>query len=133
MRVVWSAVVFLLAAGLVAGCGGAGTGEVSGTITYDGKPVEAGAIVFTPADGNGPTAGGEIKGGKYTAPKVPVGPAKVSISGARITGTKKMYDDPKSAVVQTSEELLPAKYNKASELRYDVTSGPQTKDFDLPR
>jgi hypothetical protein len=106
---------------------------VSGSIAYDGKPIEAGSIIFTPADGNGPTAGAEIKGGKYTATRVPVGPAKVEVRGARVTSSKKMYDDPNSPVVQTSAEMLPARYNKSSELRYDVTTGPQTKDFDLAK
>lgn len=47
----------------VAGCGSS-TGA-SGNVTYDGRPVERGAISFLPADGRGPTAGGEIRDGRY--------------------------------------------------------------------
>lgn len=118
---------------LALGCAGAGTGDVSGTVTYDGKPVEQGAIAFVPADGKGPTAGATITDGKYTASKVPVGTAKVSITGVKVTGKKKMYDDPQAPLVQTAAELLPAKYNEATELRYDVQRGAQTKDFDLAK
>ncbi|MCE9567240.1 MAG: hypothetical protein K8U57_35000 [Planctomycetes bacterium] len=126
---------FLAIAAFLVGCGGGtDSGDVSGTVVYDGKPIEEGSISFTPEDGNGPTAGGSIKSGKYTAPKVHLGTAKVSISGAKVTGSKKMYpDDPKSPVVITSTEMLPEKYNQKTELRYDVKSGAQTKDFDLSK
>lgn len=125
--------IFLLAATMIVGCGGSELSEVTGTITYDGKAIENGSIAFTPADGNGPTAGSAIKDGKYTAQKVPVGTAKVSIHGAKVTGKKMMYDDPKSQPVITSTEFLPAKYNTATELQYEVKPGHQTKDFDLAK
>lgn len=126
----------LLILGLLAGCGGGqATGDVSGTVSFDGKPVEMGSITFLPADGNGPSAGGSITDGKYAVAKVPVGAAKVKISGALVTGKKKMYDDASSPVVTTSTELLPAKYSdeKATELKFDVQKGPQTKDFALTK
>jgi hypothetical protein len=126
-----AAASFLLAVALVAGCGGGDqTGEVSGIVTYDGKPVESGGITFSPE--KGPTAGGVIKDGKYTA-TVAVGPAKVSITGSKIVGEKKAYNTPNSPVGTISAESLPAKYNKATQLRYDVQPGAQTKDFDLPK
>jgi hypothetical protein len=128
MRSLWVAAAVLMAAG----CGG-GAGEVSGTVTFDGKPIEQGSIKFTPEDGKGPTTGDAIKDGKYSVQKVPLGPAKVSISGVKATGKKKMYDDPKADYVQTAGELLPDKYNSATELKYDVQPGRQTKNFDLSK
>ena len=128
------AVLFLLAAiALSGGCGGSGAGEVSGTVTYDGKIVEQGTISFVPADGSGPTSGAAITDGKYSVQKVPVGKAKVTIEGVKSTGKKKMYDDPKAPLVQTSEDYIPAKYNKTTELLYEVKSGLQTKDFELAK
>ncbi|HEY1187285.1 MAG TPA: hypothetical protein VGE74_06485, partial [Gemmata sp.] len=41
--------------------------DVSGTVSYEGKPVEDGAVTFVPTDGKGQTAGGTIKDGHYTA------------------------------------------------------------------
>lgn len=134
MRAVRVAVGFLLAASLAAGCGGPKVGEVSGTVSYDGKPVEQGAIAFVPADGNGPTAGGAIADGKYTVRNVPVGTAKVSINADKGGEKKIVYDNPARPTVEAATgELLPDKYNKATELRYDVRPGAQTKDFDLPK
>jgi hypothetical protein len=117
---------------VLAGCGHSKVAEVSGTITYDGKPLQEGAIVFFPADGNGPTSGSVIQDGKYVAQKVWVGDAKIQITSPKDTGIKKkVYDTQDSPEVSITTELLPAKYNSASELKYTVTSGKQIKDFDL--
>src|SRR4051794_10007672 len=57
--------VLILAAGLAAGgCGPAGPqlGEVHGKVTYKGKPLSFGSVVFVPAAGlgkEGPTGGGQ--------------------------------------------------------------------------
>jgi hypothetical protein len=124
-----AAAVFFLAVALIAGCGNDQSAEVSGTVTYDGKPIEDGAITFIPD--NGPTAGGMIKDGKYTT-KVVVGSSKVKISSSKVVGSKALYGmgSPERPV---TAEALPAKYNSASELRYDVKTGSQTKDFDLAK
>ena len=130
------ATVCLLAIGLLAGCnGGSRLGEVSGTVTYDGKPLEHGSIAFVPLDGNGPSGGGAITDGKYKAEKVPVGATKVRIRGALITGKMEMSYDSNRPPPITSTELLPAKYSDANttELRYDVQPGSQTKDFELAK
>lgn len=131
MRVIGAVVLFLLATVLVVGCGGEDPfGELSGTVSYDGKPINDGAITFIPD--NGPTAGCVIKDGRYVA-KVALGPTKVKISGSNLVGHKKVYDTPDSPVMPVMAEVVPAKYNQATELRYDVQPGKQTKDFDLPK
>jgi hypothetical protein len=40
--------------------------RVSGTVTYNGKPLERGTINFAPADGKGRAAGGTITDGRYS-------------------------------------------------------------------
>lgn len=128
-----AAVAFAAAIALVVGCAGDADkfGEVSGTVTYDGKLVEEGAITFHPA--NGPTVGDAIKGGKYTAKKVPIGTSKVTIDAAKVIGKKKAYDSPDSPEVPITEPYIPAKYNQKSELSLDVKPGMQAKDFDLAK
>jgi hypothetical protein len=39
---------------------------VSGTVKYNGKPLERGTISFVPADGKGRAAGGTITDGRYS-------------------------------------------------------------------
>jgi len=53
---------------LLAGCGGERTYNISGTVTFQGKPVPAGQIVFEPdagAGNNGAPAFAKIKDGHY--------------------------------------------------------------------
>ncbi|HEX3147077.1 MAG TPA: hypothetical protein VHR66_03285 [Gemmataceae bacterium] len=115
---------------LVTGCDGSPFAEVSGTVTVDGTPVEAGAITFLPVDGKTPTAGGEIKGGKYNV-KVPVGQMKVSISVPMAIGKKKLYATPDSPEGTMYKESLPGRFNETTELTLDVKSGTNEKNWDL--
>ncbi len=131
MRAIGAAALFLLTTILVVGCGGEEQfGELSGSVSYDGTPIDDGAITFFPE--KGPTAGGIIKDGKYSA-KVSLGPAKVKISAGKVIGQKKVYNTPDSPVMPVKIEILPAKYNQATELQFDIPPGKQAKDFILPK
>ena len=123
----WAAVT--LAA---AGCGGT-TGAVSGTVTYDGTPVEKGSITFLALDGKGPTTGGNIVDGHFAVKDVPVGPSKVVITGTQVIGEVPRYNTPNSPTKKKVKQFLPEKYSdlEKSELRYDVPSGSVEKNFEL--
>jgi hypothetical protein len=57
-----------LLAALLAGCGGERVHHLSGTVTFQGKPVPAGHIVFEPSAGSengGSPAFAKIKDGRY--------------------------------------------------------------------
>lgn len=63
--------------------------DVAGTVTFDGKPVAAGVILFTPdaaKNNRGPTGFAKIKDGKYDTRQdgkgTVGGPHTVAISGA---------------------------------------------------
>ena len=127
-RPAWAGGV-LLALLALAGCG-ARESRVSGSVTLNGQPVETGAITFVPVDGKTPTAGGEIKDGRYSV-KVPVGTMKVSISAPKVVGKKKIYPTPQSPEMPITKEALPARYNDQTELRLDVKPGANQKDWDL--
>ena len=136
MRGLRCAGVFVAVAALVAGCAGeAAWGDVSGTVTYDGTPVEDGAISFIPIDGKGQGGGGTIKDGKYTATKVSVANMKVQLSGTKVVGKKKVYDTPDSPVMSLTAEVLPPKYSDrdTTELTFEVVPGPSTKNWELKK
>jgi hypothetical protein len=123
----------ILAVGLwaAAGCStGPPVAELSGTVSVDGQPPARGAITFIPIDGKGQTAGCEIKDGKYAA-KLGVGTFKVEIRVPKVVGRKKLYDTPDSPIQDLLEEVLPARYNSASELKIEVNAGKNEKDWDL--
>jgi hypothetical protein len=123
---------FVLCALLITGCDASKFAEVSGKVTVDGKPVDAGSITFLPLDGMTPTAGGEIKDGKYSV-KVPIGQMKVTISVPKAIGKKKLYATPDSPEGTLYAEALPLRYNEKSELTFEVKSGSNDKDWELTK
>jgi hypothetical protein len=120
MRGLRCAALFVAVAALVAGCGGGDAwGDVSGTVSYDGTPVEDGAISFI---------------GKYAA-KVSVGNMKVQVSGSKVVSKKKVYNTPDSPVMPVTAEVLPPRYSdrEKTELTFEVAPGPSTKNWDLKK
>jgi hypothetical protein len=76
--------LLLLAFGLFAcvvltGCGKS-SGDVTGTVHYQGKPLKGGSVTFAPADGQGPSFTTLInEDGTYTVEKVLAGEYKVCV------------------------------------------------------
>jgi len=118
----------------LAGCdAGKPMAEVSGRITYDGKPVEKGAITFFPLDGKASTAGTIIVDGGYKA-LVPFGEMKVTISSPKIIGRRKLYaNNPNSPEMDIPAEALPLRYNERSELKMTIGERVINRDFELTK
>ena len=117
--------------GLATGCGPESkVALISGSVNIDGKPVDKGSIAFAPLDGKGPSGGGEIVGGKYKCDAA-LGECKVEIRVPKSVGQKKLYDTPESPMQEIFEEVLPQKYNEATELRVQVQKGKNEKNWDL--
>jgi len=133
MRAAWkgAAVTLLLA---LTGCGRDGPARevVTGKVTYKNQPVAKGSIRFLIADR--PSAAGEIENGTYRIDHhggVPVGSGKVEIEGFEDTG-KVVFTGPTGQKVHEAKQVLPAKFNTASQLKVEVTAGgPNEKNFDL--
>ncbi|AMV29247.1 hypothetical protein VT84_32935 [Gemmata sp. SH-PL17] len=132
----WAGGVAVLAgAAALVGCSGEpDLVEVTGAVSFDGAPIEDGAIRFYPTDGKNP-AGGTIKDGKYTATKVPVGTSKVVISGAKVVNKKKIYNTPNSPEMPVTAELLPDKYSKPDKttLTFEAKRGTNEKNWELTK
>jgi hypothetical protein len=76
--------ILLLCLGLT-GCGGIKYGEVTGTVTYKGKPLPGGTIHFWPQGPGAPAAANLHEDGTYTA-TVPVGDVTVTIETESLAG-----------------------------------------------
>ena len=124
---------------LFAGCGGRGQGNISGKVTYKGKPVCSGTVVIcTP---NAPAVAAEIKeDGTYKCLNVLVGEAKVGVvspndaAEARETASQKpgiAYEGPKFDAKKWFP--IPAKYAtyQGSPLSTSVKDGENTFDINL--
>jgi hypothetical protein len=130
----------LIATAMVSGCGresGPPRVRVAGTVTYQGKPVENGQISFRPIDGTvNPVSGADIVGGKYeviAGGGVAVGAHRIEIVASRPVPLPagKSADD-YSELGVPMEPYIPAKYNRESELKVEVTlDGPKEFSFDL--
>jgi hypothetical protein len=137
-------IAILLTALALTGCGG--TADLSGKVTYQGKPVVYGSVVVIGSDGV--PKSGEIKpDGTYRVNGVKVGSAKVAVSSPRPPGSdppKKVRergddgDKPPPEVTPAPPEVIknwfpiPNKYGDPakSELTVDVQSG-KPLDIDL--
>ena len=126
MRLCLKLCVLSLTLAVLHGCGGSDEIEkfqVTGTVTYQGKPIEKGSITFDPADNQGISAMGGIENGQYTA-EVPPGEKIIRISAVRVTDEKDEYGE---AITET---YIPAKWNQDSQLKKTVKPGEENK-FDL--
>ena len=139
------AVVAMLGVSLVAGCGGdtLPMGQVTGRVTYQGRPVTGGVIVFVPQRGPQATAVLDDKG-RYdliTAGKgdgAPLGPQSVYFTplfedNPLADYTAQDYASGKLPPKRESLLKLPDTYlsTRTSGLTAEVKSGPNTVDFDL--
>jgi hypothetical protein len=131
--------VLVFAAGLAAGCSGSDDlprEVVSGTVTLDGQPLDDGVIQFTPAGGSGQVSGGtQIQGGKYSISRdqglVP-GSYNVAINAATKSERTKPAQVGAGKAAELPKELIPAKYNSATELKAEVKKGgPNAFTFTL--
>ena len=109
---------------LLSGCGGSdGRQSIEGTVTLDGKPMEKGQVNFMPLPGTqGPTAGSEIKDGKFTIAAKGgtfAGKFRVEITASRPSG-KKVPDQFSGEMVDAYEQFIPERYNRQSELEAEV-------------
>jgi hypothetical protein len=128
---------------LAAGCG-AGTGNVSGKVTYNnGTPLPGGTICFFGPGGKVTRA--KIQGnGTYAATDVPVGPVKVAVAPAtpprRRLGKSRSPFAKEGGAEEAAEESPSKKYVKVpkkylnpdtSELKLTVVPGDQPFDVDV--
>lgn len=134
--------------GIAGGCSNESSmGNVQGTVTYDGKPLKHGAIIFE-VDGNRP-AYGQIEEGQivnvstFTANDgVPVGEAKVAVNSVSEPGSGNgsgpsgPSDRPgETGGIVAGKNQLPLRYaNPAtSGLTATITAGENDLSFDLAK
>ena len=133
----WACLVALCA--LLTACGGADyEGDqrfpLSGTASYDGKPIDLGAITLVPNGGGAKSpSGGVIQDGKYMIAE-PMGPNagsyRVEIQWLKLTG-KQLLDSTTGEMYGERKQALPVKFNTKSELTIEVPAAANKADFDL--
>jgi hypothetical protein len=125
----------LLAAAAAAGCGENKTGNLSGTVTFQGKPMPGGYIFFTNVASDGRViaqkSGGISENGTYSVAKVPIGDVKITLQEP--TGDLPANLPSKGGMPQRAPPpvTLPPKYTSVeqTDLKYTVTPGDQKFDI----
>lgn len=127
------------------GCGGPSDqpqlGQVTGTITFNGKPLSGVAVVFQPVSGR-PARGMTDSEGKYELNYIrqtkgtKVGLNRVEIApsedgeGEESESTDEQ-SQPTGKKSKSGKPAIPARYNAQSELKVEVKAGENTFDFKL--
>ncbi len=116
----------LLCCLILMGCGGAPDGMivVSGTVTWNGEPLEDGYVSFVPDPSRSPQAG-EINNGEFEFNAYP-GENTVRIFSERKAGYVEAMNQ------YRYEQFIPLKYNDQSELTENVSAdGDNVFEFAL--
>lgn len=140
---------------VLAGCGDSlNTGEVTGTVTLDGEPLDNAIVTFSPEAG-GPSAIGRTDAqGNYELyrrgdPGAMVGTHKVRVTSVQEADAEEVPEEaeassdsdaymqqamgtrPSAYNMAASQEKIPAKYNQDTTLVETVESGDNVINFDL--
>jgi hypothetical protein len=131
------------AAALFSGCGSGGPERaiVSGTVTYNGKPVPKATIRFVPVQTSSVrVTGAWVTDGAYKVDGdggVPVGIYKIEIEAYSNVETPNPSRSGKTSSLHAAEEglrqYIPAKYNAKTQLEITIQPGSRsvTKNFEL--
>ncbi len=111
---------------LLNGCGSVDEGpakyQVSGVISFDGKPVEEGQILFIPEADNSQRQAGVIKNGSYSC-ECTTGKKKVEITAYRFDESKQEPDPAEPGkTVPARVQYIPKKYNQKTTLTAAVSA-----------
>ncbi|VTR93238.1 Uncharacterized protein OS=Blastopirellula marina DSM 3645 GN=DSM3645_29326 PE=4 SV=1 [Gemmata massiliana] len=119
------------------GCGGAQTGDVTGRVTYQGKRLAFGSVVFMArGEKSEPVVCAIGPDGTYTAKGVPVGEVQVGVASPDPRTPLELRGDQKPLPLAADPKLwfpIPTQYSYplTSGLSRTVTAGPNTHDIEL--
>ena len=113
-----------------------GRGDVSGRVTFQGKPLVFGTVLFAASDGNSFQANID-KDGRYTVRGLRVGDARVAVNSPNPKGITLVYKDPKKKPAPYPDApgwfAIPNRYETVatSGLTYTIKGGENTIDIEL--
>lgn len=131
------AVVAAFVLALLSGCNGVKTGDVSGKVTYKGKPLAFGSVIFlNQAAATEPVVGTISPDGTYTVHNVVAGEAQVGVVSPDPNRPMELRGDQKPLPPAASPKLwfpIPERYSYpvTSGLSYSVSPGPNAFDINL--
>ncbi|WP_425617332.1 hypothetical protein NA78x_001006 [Anatilimnocola sp. NA78] len=116
-----------LVAALMLGLSGCSDPTVSGSVTFDGQPLQEGYIAFVP-ELSGQGGGSNIVNGNYTI-KAPAGKYKVEVTASKLTPLPPGQTGMDGAR-EEMKQFIPDRYNTKTELKAEVPASGKV-DFQL--
>lgn len=115
--------ILALGCTVLAGCGSSARVTATGMVTFDGQPVQTGAIVFQPLDRTAAPQGSPINAGRYALECAP-GRHRVQIRGTRpVDESQVPRTMPRLGSAAVREDYIPAASNTESTLEVEVVAG----------
>ena len=116
----------------VGGCRPDATATSSGTVAFDGRPIETGVIVLRPLDARLAAEAAPIEAGRFVVKGRP-GRRRVEIRGTQVVPDSELPPTtPRMPGVPLRRDYVPAAYNTESTLEVEVKAGgANVFDFDL--
>lgn len=103
---------------------------VTGSVEFDGKPVEDGDILFYPEEKELAPDAGKIVNGQYKL-QAKEGRKTVQIRATRVVPGK-TQPHPSGGTMEVREDYIPERYNTKTELTAEITAGSDNGvDFTL--
>ena len=103
---------------------------VTGSVEFDGKPVEDGDILFYPEEKELAPDAGKIVNGQYKL-QAKEGRKTVQIRATRVVPGK-TQPHPSGGTMEVREDYIPERYNTKTELTAEITAGSENGvDFTL--
>jgi hypothetical protein len=133
----WTTLGIVLLAALATPACGQSKGKVQGMVTYAGKPVSGGMILFVGADKEHPVRAPIDGEGNYQASDVPVGEVKVAVLGPppplKPPPLPKNRNAQSASPQEPSIVSIPQQYTnpESSGLTCQVSSGSKQYNIDL--
>ncbi len=115
---------------LFSGCGGDGMTTVSGTLCWQGVPIQKGRIQFIPIDGKSAQTEAVVTDGKYSV-KVPPGEKRIQIYAFEEGPERNVMDRGKVAgTIRDLKQILPPEMNEKSQIQVTIRGGKQRYDYE---
>ena len=118
-----------------------GRHPISGKVTFDGKPLDDGYILFR-VTGEGTSAGATIANGSFDVPAkngISYGQYQVEITSEQKTAQTverdpaDWGDQAAGQVEHVVQQIIPDRYNANSELKLIVDGPPEPQNYDLTK
>ncbi len=132
-RTAWRVPAALALAAVLVLFSGCSKPSASGTVTFNGEPVDNGSIIFSLESDGKVQASAKIIDGKFSIPSgtgLATGKNRVELYWDKKTGKKVGTPGDRGTLIDETVQVIPSQFNTASTLTEEIKAGSNTFAFD---